>query len=110
MAKKVIGADCLCHINDLPLCVRSQVRLFADDCLLQGTCSHVYRSVKTQQDQQQFQTDLHLLERWATKWRMRFNATKYYIMSIHRSRNPLTTVHTTFSTIIFWNMCRKIRT
>ena len=50
----------LCHINDLPLCVRSQVRLFADDCLL-------YRSVKTQQDQQQLQTDLHSLERWATK-------------------------------------------
>lgn len=49
----------LCHINDLPLCVRSQVRLFADDCLL-------YRSVKTQQDQQQLQTDLHSLERWAT--------------------------------------------
>jgi hypothetical protein len=89
----------LCHINDLPLCVRSQVRLFADDCLL-------YRSVKTQQDQQQLQTDLHSLERWATKWGMRFNATKCYIMSIHRSRNPLTT----FSTIIFWNKCRKIRT
>jgi hypothetical protein len=50
----------LCHINDLPLCVRSQVRLFADDCLL-------YRSVKTQQDQQQLQTDLHSLERWATQ-------------------------------------------
>jgi hypothetical protein len=24
----------LCHINDLPECVKSQVRLFADDCLL----------------------------------------------------------------------------
>ena len=47
------------EIDDLPLslCVRSQVRLFADDCLL-------YRSVKTQQDQQQLQTDLHSLERW----------------------------------------------
>ena len=74
----------LYHINDLPLCVRSQVRLFADDCLL-------YRSVKTQQDQQQLQTDLHSVERWATKWGMRFNVTKCYIMSIHRSRNPLTT-------------------
>jgi hypothetical protein len=50
----------------------------------------VYRSVKTQQDQQ-FQTDLHSLERWATKWGTCFNATKCYIMSIHRSRNPLTT-------------------
>ena len=25
----------LCHINDLPDCVKSQVCLFADDCLLQ---------------------------------------------------------------------------
>ena len=74
----------LCRINDLPLCVRSQVRLFADECLL-------YISVKTQQDQQQLQSDLHSLERWATKWGKRFNATKCYIMSIHRSRNPLTT-------------------
>jgi hypothetical protein len=24
----------LCHINDLPSCVTSEVRLFADDCLL----------------------------------------------------------------------------
>ena len=64
--------------------VWSQVRLFADDCLL-------YRSVKTQQDQQQLQTDLHSLERWATKWGMCFNATKCYFMSIHISRNPLTT-------------------
>ena len=26
----------LCHINDLPECVKSQVRFFADDCLLQS--------------------------------------------------------------------------
>ena len=30
----------LCHINDLPECVESQIRLFADDCLL-------YRPIKT---------------------------------------------------------------
>jgi hypothetical protein len=29
----------LCQINDLPECVKSQVRLFADDCLL-------YRQIK----------------------------------------------------------------
>ena len=33
----------LCHINDLPDCVKSQVRLFADDCL-------IYRQIKTQKD------------------------------------------------------------
>ena len=33
----------LCHINDLPSAVRSQVRLFADDCLL-------YREIHSHQD------------------------------------------------------------
>ena len=34
----------LLHINDLPSCVNSKVRLFADDCLL-------YREIKNNQDQ-----------------------------------------------------------
>jgi hypothetical protein len=40
----------LCHINDLPECVKYQVRLFADDCLL-------YREIKSQQDHQTHQED-----------------------------------------------------
>jgi hypothetical protein len=40
----------LCHINDLPDCVKSQTRLFADDCLL-------YREIKTQQDHITLQQD-----------------------------------------------------
>jgi len=43
----------LLHINDLPNpnCVSSQVRLFADDCL-------VYRTINSVQDQLQLQHDL----------------------------------------------------
>jgi hypothetical protein len=37
----------LFHINDLPECVKSQVRIFADDGLL-------YREIKSQQDHQIF--------------------------------------------------------
>jgi retron-type reverse transcriptase len=48
----------LCHINDLPECVKSQVRLFADDCLL-------YHQINSRED--------HIL---------RFNAKKCYVMSI----------------------------
>ena len=33
----------LCHINDLPECVKSKVRLFADDCLL-------YRQIRDDRD------------------------------------------------------------
>ena len=64
----------LCHINDLPEAVKSQVRLFADDCLL-------YRNISTPQDHITLQEDLRHLEDWAKKWGMRFNAQKCYILS-----------------------------
>jgi hypothetical protein len=35
----------LCHINDLPECVKSQVRLFADDCLLVELCQRLLRNL-----------------------------------------------------------------
>jgi hypothetical protein len=41
----------LCQINDLPECVKSQVRLFADDCLL-------YRQIKNREDHILLQNDL----------------------------------------------------
>ena len=48
------------YINDLPDNVTSQVRLFADDCLL-------YRSVGTIQDQLNLQHDLTSLHEWSLK-------------------------------------------
>jgi hypothetical protein len=65
----------LCHINDLPECVKSQVCLFADDCLL-------YRQIKNREDHILLQNDLTCLEEWAQKWGMRFNVRKCYVMSI----------------------------
>ena len=68
----------LCHINNLPDCVKSsvlcQVRLFADDCLL-------YRTINSQSDHLTFQKDLEALEKRASDWGMRFNAKKCYLMS-----------------------------
>ena len=57
----------LCHINDLPSSVSSQVRLFVDDCLL-------YREINTFKDHLTLQQDLKQLEVWADTWGMRFNA------------------------------------
>ena len=73
----------LCFINDLPQHVTSQLRLFADDCLL-------YRRIKSATDQYILQKDLEALENWAHTWGMKFNATKCYVMSIHRQQNPFT--------------------
>ena len=71
----------LCYINDLPDCVRSQVRLFADDSLL-------YRAINSQQDIHKLQQDLNSLQLWAEKWKMHFNPQKCYVMRISRSRSP----------------------
>ena len=72
----------LCHINDLPDVVRSQVRLFADDCLL-------YRQIKSNEDHVLLQKDLTELEIWASRWGMRFNAKKCYVMSIRNTSSHL---------------------
>ena len=66
----------LCHINNLPDCVKSQVNLFADDCLL-------YRTISSQSDHLTFQKDLEALEKWTNDWGMRFNAKKRYLMSFN---------------------------
>lgn len=49
----------LVHINNLPDHVTSNVRLFADDCLL-------YRQIKSEKDQEELQRDLSNLEVWAS--------------------------------------------
>ena len=72
----------LLHINDLPSCVNSNVRLFADDCLL-------YREIKNNQDQIDIQRDLDTLIDWGSTWGMTFNAKKCNIMRVSRSRKPL---------------------
>ena len=61
----------LCHINDLPDIVKSQFRLFAEDCLL-------HRQIKNQSDHLTLQNDLIELEKWAAKWGMRFYAKMLY--------------------------------
>lgn len=73
----------LLYINDLPSRVKSQARLFADDCLL-------YRPISSIEDQVLLQKDLESLDSWADTWGMRFNAQKCYIMRISRSRTPHT--------------------
>ena len=61
----------LVFINDLPDLVKSQCRLFADDCLL-------YNEIQTLNDSLQLQKELKLLENWAEEWGMKFNAKKCY--------------------------------
>ena len=64
------------------------VRLFADDCLLYRPIHSQHDQIHSQHDQLLLQQDLAALETWAEDWGMRFNVSKCYLMSIHRSKHP----------------------
>ena len=72
----------LLFINDLPDCVESKTRLFADDCI-------VNRNVKTLQDYQELQNDIDKLADWERRWGMLFLPDMCNILQVTRSRNPL---------------------
>ena len=77
----------LLFINDLPDCIRSRTRLFADDCIL-------YRQIKTQQICAIMQEDLNKLAPWEQIWGMAFHPDRCSTIRISRSRNPITTDYT----------------
>jgi len=70
----------LIYINDITHNIDSQLRLFADDALL-------YRPIRSFQDHVAFQRDLDSLQAWATKWDMKFNTSKCYVIQAKR-RSP----------------------
>ena len=71
----------LLFINDLPSVVKSQVRLFADDCL-------IYRPIMDSRDQYLLDQDLAALSQWADTWGMKYNPQKCFIMTIANNKNP----------------------
>ena len=73
----------LIYINDIVTNIHSQLRLFADDCLL-------YRPIHSPEDHKVLQSDLDSLSSWANIWQMKFNVKKCCIMQI-------STLHSTSS-------------
>ena len=71
----------LVYINDLPECVQSQTRLFADDSLL-------YREINTPDDVIALQHDLNQLQIWEATWLMKFNTDKCELLHITNKRKP----------------------
>ena len=69
----------LLYINDITCEIRSQIRLFADDCI-------VYRTITNPLDSAILQQDIDSLQSWADTWQMQFNSRKCHIMSISRQR------------------------
>ena len=72
----------LVFTNDLPECVSSRTRLFADDCVL-------YREINSAADCDALQEDLMHLEEWEHKWGMDFHPDKCSILRVHNKKDPL---------------------
>lgn len=77
----------LIFINDLPLNIQSNVRLFADDCI-------VYREINSLNDCDLFHQDIHRLEEWENPWSVEFHPARCNVMSGTNSRRPFKAPYT----------------
>ena len=73
----------LIYINSLTENINSNIRLFADDCI-------IYREITTINDNNILQNDLNTLCKWEKDWQMNFNKSKCHVMHITNKRKPLT--------------------
>ena len=71
----------LLFINDLPDGISTNIRLFADDCIL-------YTNVASPEDAGRLQADLDKLTEWQNKRQMDFNAKKCYVLHITHTKIP----------------------
>lgn len=67
----------LLYINDIGEGISSEIKLFADDCLL-------YREVNSVEDALVLQSDLDQLSTWRRHWQMNFNPVKCYTLRVSR--------------------------
>ena len=74
------------YLSDLPEGISSQVCLLANDCIL-------FREINTFNDCQDIKRDIDTLYNCESKWQMKFNIDKYYIIHVAHKRNPLLMTH-----------------
>ena len=76
----------LLYVNDVGEGVNSEVKLFADDCLL-------YRTIESESDTKQLQEDLSKMTEWSKRWLMIFNPQKCHVMRLKRSRQNIVSIN-----------------
>lgn len=69
-----------------PSNVQSEIRLFADDCIL-------YRTINGPDDCSVLQDDINRLFSWATIWQMQFNSKKCHILSITKQKSKPSNIY-----------------
>lgn len=72
----------LVFVNDLPNGIRSNIRLYADDCVL-------YCPVKSVGDSRVLQADLFRVSDWCVQWKMNLNIAKCYHVTFTNKKKPL---------------------
>ena len=70
----------LAFINDLCINIKSNLRLFADDCV-------VYREIVINSDINELQEDLNSISKWVEINKMKINMEKSNVVSFNRNRN-----------------------
>ena len=78
------------YINDLPDCITSTVRLFADDTAL-------YHRISSHADTAALQCDLDALQPWECKWLMEFNPSKCQTLRVTLKHKPVQASYTIHS-------------
>ena len=75
------------HINGIMSDIETEIRLFADDCIL-------HRGIKEMEDTLKLQKDIDRLGIWARKWGMRFQAVKCNMMQLTKKHNQIQASYT----------------
>lgn len=88
----------LIYINDLPANLCSDVRMFADDCV-------IYRPITKSSDIQLLQSDIDCIRTWCNKWLMSLNEKKTSLLSFHqRHCQPASNYSISNSEITEWSI------
>ena len=66
------------YINDLPDCVRSDAKLFADD-------TKIFTRSNIRANREQLQQDLEALHEWSNDWQLRFHPEKCCVMRLGKN-------------------------
>lgn len=67
----------LIYVNDLPLCVSSNIHLFAEDCFF-------FREIIDDNDVKLLQTDINAVTSWCNTWKMELNINKCKVLRVSR--------------------------
>ena len=71
-----------CYINKLASMLNSNIRLYADDCI-------IYRTIKSPEDKQVLQDDLNTINNWCNDSSMVLNVSKCNSIVFRKSRRPM---------------------